>query len=499
MNSSELANEAKKILNECLKENYFDLNPDFWYKISPDIYGTSYAARAGIESSLNVLSRSQLEDGSWGEGYPLPHRILSTLESMVSLEMKQRKYERQAAIDFLEENYKTLSKDEKALPRGIYIALEQAKKVGLDLPYEKIEARIGLNNRMVLQFLTRSPIDTSQENGLSFMIYDIALLNYLLMGFGEKLSKELIERQLPNGSWQCFTNTTYFALEGIKNLYGSSNIRYEKGVKWLNETANPNGCPQFNPAEILNIGMTLYYFDRAGLRLPCDRELVEIIKSSQLNNGGWGFTKEIPLADTDDSSLALKVLTRRKITGSFVEDGKKFILSCKVPDAGISAWQLPREFPSVDATIHSLEILTHEENLKEECIRWVKSRQQPDGRISADFHFSDIYLTSHAILEMEEYNETSLIERGIDFLLKAQQPNGSWKTPEETGIALFSLLSYGINDESIANGVKYLINSYKKQKCWKSPPLWLAKTVYSSPALVNAPILATFFLFSKKE
>ncbi len=248
--------------------------------------------------------------------------------------------------------------------------------------------------------------------------------------------------------------------------------------------------------------------------------------------GGWGWTNRpgaVPDADdTAGALVALHILLDGKPCKE-IENGINWLLKLQNRDGGIptfcKGWgKLPFDASSPDITAHSIQamhlwydVLTIE--LQNKCkksihnmLKWMQSVQSEEGSLiplwfgdqNSPNESAPVYGTALAVEYLAEVDNKvtqKVVEKGINYLLTAQNEDGGWGGTKEvpsrvtmTARALSALASQGYYDhEKTQAGITYLVNKYNAGELFQKEPiglyfsrLWYSEEMYNITFVINA-------------
>ena len=462
-------------------------------------YDTAWVARLQNMSgktifpqSLQWLEDHQKEDGSWGGEVAYYHdRMISTLVSIITLaKSKGKMYSNRIkrGEEYLWENISKLKMDpyetigfELIFPT----AMQEAKKYGLNLPFS--DPCVIAYNKIKEKKLSLIPKDMIYSNKTT--------LTYSMEFFGEEINREKIKNiRFSNGSIGNSPSTTAYSLSLGQNHEG---INYIKDCLSLD---NNGSVPAMYPFEIFEKAWILNNFIYSGV--PIYEEMwphVNYLKSVW-KTPGVAWTNSYPVPDSDGSAVAFKILNTfgYKMDGSFLERYEK------------ENYFITYEFeinPSISANIHILDAIKYcndyqrKEEVIEKILKYLRNARIDGNHWQDKWHISPYYATAHAIFAIGDL-DISLIESTLDWLMRTQNPNGSWGSKdgniEDTCLAVQCLLFYhnnigSIDIDIISRGIFWIFNY------WDGiiPELWIAKGLYNPENVVISLALSVLYDYYK--
>ena len=459
--------------------------------ISPSAYDTAWVAWLYPEARDWVVN-AQHPDGSWGSDLEYyQDRVISTLSAINAIAATStnghdlQRIER--GIGYLERTIPCLPSDISDLI-GFELLLPSLVNIGrnLGLKYDRIASLIEPEMPKYYQKLALIP----QE-----MVYSpktVVPYSLEFVGF-EAFDKFAIPPlRSVNGSIHNSPSATAFVEIATQ---GS-----EKGRAYLDSLMERyNGTvPGFTPLWFFEIIWTLYHLsfntDLKVLRSSINPLIAPILDA--WTNTGVGVDVFM-LPDPDDTALALKIFNELEI------DQSPSVLETYEVGDHFQCFPLERNI-SLDVHIHIVEALKNAPDFPrrdEMLLKAVNVLQRHLKKYIADkWHVSPYYSTAHAIIALTDLAD-NLIEKQINWLLRTQQPDGSWtfypRCPkaaiEETAHALLALMTVyekkgSIPFEVIKQGSRYLDRHYKSAE--ELPALWTNKGLYNPYYIVEATILS---------
>jgi ankyrin repeat protein len=156
--------------------------------------------------------------------------------------------------------------------------------------------------------------------------------------------------------------------------------------------------------------------------------LIVNMLSQQLPNGGWheGFFARSPMEDSDITRTALAMRALRSLGW----EGRRADLSVRAERA--HRWLVhAKPVTNEDAVMQILGLKWAADPGAIPLARALAAKQQPDGGWAQNAYLgSDAYATGqaiHALIESGAFHSAdAMVQRGVHFLLAAQQEDGSW-------------------------------------------------------------------------
>lgn len=214
------------------------------------------------------------------------------------------------------------------------------------------------------------------------------------------------------------------------------------------------------------------------------------LKQGQNADGSYGTTPPFTHPDLDDTAVALIPLQKNEKTVRLLrslqnKDGSWGTFpSFKGMPPQIQC-EFPVYIPSVDVTVHVLEALWREDSRAQERaigrgLHWLLAQQRKQGDFPSAWFEGELYTTAQ-VLELlskwrfnwEQWRSARQIylarKKTYDFLLSAQQEDGGWGCPVETGLTLAALLRYQkrVQPGITERGIRYLLEHQQANGAFK--------------------------------
>ncbi|HLA44431.1 MAG TPA: hypothetical protein VJZ27_13395, partial [Aggregatilineales bacterium] len=305
--------------------------------------------------------------------------------------------------------------------------------------------------------------------------------------------------QQPNGAIANSPATTaYLAI--------ASRGENKKALAYLDHLRSlPGYVPAFYPWNNFEISWVMQHLSYSGISLKEFGEDLHVWKTLQnaLHDNGLGFDDSCVLFDGDTTSVAIHVL---RMGGYDIDP--MILKTFEHPEKHIfHTFKFERNM-SVATNVHALEALTsmpdypNREQFCDTIIRSLLQQQLYQSFWIDKFHVSPYYVTSHIMIALITLRELSIVEysHSIEWFKHTQHSDGSWGyfkigTIEETAYTLLALMYYHefvkpLNIDILHRGIEFLENHNTPDQ--RLTDLWIAKTNFSPPAIVDALLLATF-------
>lgn len=295
----------------------------------------------------------------------------------------------------------------------------------------------------------------------------------------------LLKSQMEDGSWAEDIIATSMSIMAIMSK-GFDTEQTRRAGRWLVEKQYlSGGWPAFDQLKVWAVGWAAGVFGET-TRKPADipwlEDAVAWLKRAQNKDGSYGSTPPFTHPDLDDTAVALIGL--HQVSGTRNQQGVELLNRLQNSDGSWSTFpsfrgippHVESEFPvyisSVDVTIHVLEALWRNAHFQEKTIwqglRWILAQQNQQGAFPASWFEGDVYSTAQALelfskwkFNWDHWNIASHLyaarKKGQDYLIKAQDNNGSWGSVVETGLAISGLWRYirsvppGVMEKGIRN------------------------------------------------
>ncbi|KAL3644875.1 Gly-Xaa carboxypeptidase [Castilleja foliolosa] len=382
----ELVDSIKSML-QSMGDGEISISPydTAWVALVEDISGG--AARAPqFPASLDWISNSQLDDGSWGDCsiFSIYDRLLNTLGCVVALRSWNMHPDKtHKGIMFIKENiHKLEDENEEHMPIGYEVALpsliEIAKKLEIDIPentpgLQEIYARRELK-------LTRIPRDIMHKMPTTLL--------HSLEGMGKGLMWEkLLKFQCANGSFLFSPSSTAFALQQTKDLnclkYLDNCVRKFKG-----------GVPNVYPVDMFEHVWAVDRLQRLGISRhfqPEIDECLDYVHRYWTDKGiCWARNSHI-VQDIDDTAMGFRLMRLHgydisaDVFKNFEKGGEFFCFAGQSTQAVTGMYNLYRasqlRFPGehilADAADYSANFLKNKRANNELLDKWIITKDLP--------------------------------------------------------------------------------------------------------------------------
>jgi len=464
-------------------------------------YDTSWIALlSGTEpemsnGAIQWICEHQLPDGSWGAEAPLYYhdRVISTLSAMIILTRRGRRSQDRLQIESglraLEWITSGATKGLASDPNGATVGFEmllpslvaEAEKLGIiKQQSDRILGRISRLRDKKLEKLAGLKINRNITPAFSA---EMAGSDMQLLLDPENLQEN-------NGSvGNSPSATAYFAL----NIKPGN----EKALEYLRETTPKGGAPFAAPFDVFERSWILW---NLALLRPSDPDILTLVQphlahlqSAWQPGYGVGFSANYTPCDSDDTSMTFDAMA------SF---GRKLDIET------LLSYEEENHFrcyameitPSIGANVHILSALRHTNSDKDhptiqKIVKFLRKTRQMEGYWFDKWHASPFYITSHAIIALQGY-DNQLCSDAVDWIIKAQRADGSWgfyeeSTAEETAYAIQALKVWEKNKGRVPAGrIEHGIRWLEQHTEPPYPPMWISKALYC-PELVVETIIAT--------
>jgi prenyltransferase beta subunit len=332
---------------------------------------------------------------------------------------------------------------------------------------------------------------------------------------GANLKKELAflaEAQGTNGGWQQQSLITSFALLAL----GPKHEAFANGLRFLKTLTMDDGGVAFS--DNLNLWTTslagLALHECAEIDEPVFHRIGSYILSRQHQNGGWSFSEDVTQTDTDTSAHCAQLLVQldpiRYVDP--ISRAHEYFLRLQRPDGGYPTYELAGQSEvTITANIAIVQALgidrfPHLRGPIERALRFMQSRQRPNGTFERSWSLSEIYsifrvnLALNTCSRLDNMPDIQEVQRKfLEYLLSSQHVDGGWgqtaTKPSDalsTSYALLSLvlLRRSTPTECIDKALMYLLSQQDGQTgAFNSVP----DVVGPRPIVFNVPLLSTIF------
>jgi hypothetical protein len=297
----------------------------------------------------------------------------------------------------------------------------------------------------------------------------------------------LLETQMSDGSWAEDTIATSLGILAIMNNGGYAEQTQRAGRWLVQKQYSSGGWPAFDQLKIWAIGWAVSVFGETTQRsadIPWLNQAVDWLKKGQNIDGSYGSTPPYTHPDLDDTAVALIGL--HQVLGEQNQLGVNLLKRLQNTDGSWGTFpsfkgipphvssEFPVYIPSVDVSIHVLEALWLSSRTQNEKIwrgiNWILAQQDDQGAFPAAWFEGSVYSTAQALellskwkFSWERWNTARHIlaarKKGQEFLIKAQNSDGSWGSVVETGLSLSGLWRYTkiVPREVLARGIRNLL------------------------------------------
>lgn len=526
-------------IKHCLAYLEQFVTPEGFHAVDPSIVTSSRVLTAGIDDTTDFLLKNQFSQGYWGNSPSDHHRYLSTLEAVSALHFQKKKSEKinqaiEKGQEYLDNALEKLSKETHL--SATIVSLDNARLMaeycGLDFDNDKLKTFIS-NMKLNLKEKPKIPKEIFDMLGIGLggklrlawkkyvlgkypildLFDEITKLppgdHILSTGVYERLAiKDVIKnkKQIKDNSKlksQIKKNYDQSLILDIITFYElfKHNIKIKNELKSLilNSKYKEGGYPCFFPFTVWNNAFCLYHFNLANLKFKYEPQLIAYLeKIAKRQSFGWNNITNI--ADGDSFSLTLNTL-KKYGNKKILEKKRNYIFSLLNSKGGFKSFSKDDFRSSPSVTAHILGILDEkkDKDVIEDCIQYFKSIQENDGSFIDQWHLSQIYISSHILIETQKFQCDELCDKIATYLYLNQNNDGSfgYGTIEETGYAIMALyLLDGISD-TIIDGTNNIIENIEKKRWGKD--LWTVKDCYSTPVLRITPACAALHLIKEKS
>lgn len=462
-------------------------------------YDTAWVSRLiprypQFSASLDWLRENQRPDGSWGAPSLHYHdRYLSTLSAIVALcevgETQQDQQRIRRGERVLWQLVGHLSKDDHdtvGFPLLAMSLAHEATQMGLDVPQpasrftqaylKKVEALVNAKDRD-----WHSTTITYSLEGLRNAITmsdDVFEDNHSISISPAATAAYLLKYENPNA------------------------LHYLEGVR---DQEHDGSIAQLSPIDIFEIIWSLnhlYTADAISPDMPVVRSLLEHLWARWSPKHGTSMSTYYQMPEIDDTAGSFSLL----LWGGYDVSPEVF----RHYEADEHFWCFVGETnPSISAHIRLLSALKHRKN--EPLVqKWIKkvvhflNVTDNNGSLWTDkWHTSPYYVTSMAINTLIGIDD-DLAQNRLRWIINTQHDDGGWgyhgtSTPEETAYCLKELILWHenggyLNRDVIEKGAEYL---YTQTDFNNLTPLWIGKSLYTPPHIVQSAILSAIYTYER--
>jgi halimadienyl-diphosphate synthase len=442
-------------------------------------------------TTLRWLADNQHADGSWGGSVRYEHdRILCTLAALAPLAEFGRRAEDRHAV---------AAGTRYLWQHGHLIGREPVELVGFELLLPALVDRAQKAGVAVPPHLDvyaeqrRTKLNLLPQNALYSPRTTVA---HSLEFLGDQADPmKIAAAQGDNGAVGSSPAATAYLL----NTTNTQNARAEDYLKAVLGHAGGATAPVLHPCETFELLWAAYHLYLGGapsgslLRTNERRHLLQA-----LNNGGVSLSPTFPVADADDTAVALLLLHD---LGERVDP--TVLKAFEAGDGSFVSFPYERH-SSVGVNVHVLHALCRvpgypdvDQAIDRICAYLA---DQHSGLYWIDkWHISPLYATAHVLCAIADLplphrrRIQSLAKRSREWLRYSQNADGSWgfygqSTAEETAYGLLALAT-SADDRDMRHcqaAADYLRQSLAAGTA--HPPLWIDKCLYIPPLVVNAAV-----------
>jgi hypothetical protein len=476
--------------------------------MSAAAYDTGWVARIADPSgapefpeTLDWLVANQREDGSWGsEVFHEYDRFINTLSAAIALKqwghapeaLERAQAYLATAIDRLADSEEGVSSDHL-----VAALLEEARSVGLELPYHRSpHEQMGTVRRAFLSYVYVDP-----EHPLGHFVE--------ILGRTPNMRRVTQRLQMPDGSIMNSGSSTASSI--VLDPNPARDHSYYSKLRYLKQTmVEGGGVRHFWDLEVMERVYSLYHLMHTHGQAEGFTESVLKLEASWTPRG-LSFGRHFRVPDLDDTAMGYRLLT---MVG---HEPDWHVLDAYWRDDHFVTYTVESRGRS-GPNVHALEAVALSSHPRREAIvaatvRWLRGRFVDDRYLVDDWHLSPAYCTSHAIPAFHLTEETLLRDRCASFFLDTQHEDGSWGytcgkglgragsvgTGEETAFALQGLLYYHrfvkpIDERPLREGVEWLLGHYP---CSRHPEMWMAKVLYAPGNIIDSVVLGALAMYKR--
>ena len=488
----------------------------------PGIAGTAYdtAWLAGVQAprharasqfptALQWLVEHQWPDGSWGGAVRYEHdRVLSTLAALAPLAIFGRRAEDRAGV---------ATGTRYLWQHGHLLAGEPAELVGFELLLPALIQRaqqagivvpphLDIYGAKRAEKLRLIPADVLYSPGVT-MVHSLEFL-------GEQAT--LSGLRAARGSNGAIGNSPAATAFYYAQSHDPAALAY---LQQCQDWAGGAMAPVLHPCETYELLWAAYHLFIAGApatRLFNPTERVALREA--LRDGGISLSPTFPIADADDTAVALLLLHD---LGEPVDPA--ILQSFALGQDGCFASFPYERHTSVGVNLHVLHALLRVPGYPEQdrtvarLLDYLADQQLGQLYWLDKWHISPYYATAHALRVLGELppdhaaRMEPLLERSRDWLRQTQNDDGSWgfygqPTAEETAYGLLALSAPRMaapcprDRRHCAAAARYLKQSRRgsvEDATAAMPPLWIDKCLYTPTLVVQAVIESALIAYAR--
>ena len=467
-------------------------------------YDTAWVARLsadfrgyGFDEALEWLRRNQHQDGSWGGSVLHYHdRTISTLSALIALKTVGDKVEDairvSAAESFLwHENGRLRldANDTSGFPVLALALVNEALSVGIDVPSDLYQNAAKIEKK--LNMLAPDPT--------------LWRLTPLIFSF------EALRPYAPKDMAVDFTEENYSVASSPSATAAyilSTQCDTDNSVRYLADVFHhqgDGGLPFKQPFDLFEAAWTLNHLRQAELVEVDNPEVQRILKflyESWSNKNGISASKFFHVPDLDDTAVTYSLLR----WGGYDVDYNVF--KYYETDGHFKCY--PGELdPSLSVNIRTLAALRMDDNAapygewRDKILHFLRVNDINGYFWFDKWHISPYYLTATAVWSLQGIADDLLVRR-IKWMQKTQRLDGGWgyyqkSTVEETAYCLEALLFWNQHVETVdpihIHAAAHFIMVHADET--PRPPLWIAKSLYTSHMLVESAILGALMNYQR--
>lgn len=484
MKNKQLYKEAEKLLKNLDKDN-----------ISVSAYDTAWLARIPsskdhtkpkFPETYKWVKENQHSDGSWGAKNVVYYhdRVLCTLSSIIAIYFWDPKSEQiNKGIKYLNKNLKNLTKDHHETIGFELIftgMIRRAEVLGMELDFEN--PIIQKYRKLRRQKLKKIPKKTLYKHKTT-VSHSLEFLD----GESNVDFKKLKIQQEINGSFGNSPSATAFYFIHTKE---------KKALKYIKDVLKifKSGAPGIYPFEIFEKAWVIDNLELANIRVPyMSKRVLNYLYDNWSNKVGISISNTFSFPDLDDTSIVFKVLKNNNYDVSidvfdFYQRGSNYVT-------------FPYELnPSVSTYVHLLAAINSCEKgpkrteITTNVLNFLKKNQHKHGYWTDKWHISPFYTTCHMLIELHKIKDVEMFSKGLEWLLKSQNEDGSWGwyggSFEETGYALQVLKFIGRSIDSHQKAIYKAKKFIELKDNKKEVHLWVDKALYTPKNIIKSLIIS---------
>lgn len=458
-----------------------------------------------FEESVIWLLNNQNSDGSWGLKEPYSflcekmNSTLITLKSLVNLDKNKFSKEIDSGLNWVNENIKNLD---------YYLKNETVKTVAFELIFpsllnsleSKVDFAFNIDSyqNLMNHKLSKLPLSLV-TNAKTPLLYSVEFFDGIQSD--KKINLDyLISR---DGSISTSPSATaFYASLKPKSL---SYLQF-----FLAKSKNlDGGWPAYNSGGLFSTVYSLYVFKKAFGFIP--RNLRYLLGVLDLNWSpmGIGIGDNFVLPDSDDTSLALKILTDAHYLSPMKQERYWNSLDSYYDEEKGYFRTFPFETdPSFLVNIHIFDALKSNKKKQSQyydrLLSFLENEILSKKTFSVDKYYFSPYLQNTRALLAFSTEEKYLSDKIITWFLENQREDGLWgvnPNVEELAHVVMALSYYNLHVERIDLTVLNQSIDFIKANLFEkdSQFLWIAKSLFAPTEVITSNIFSSLYLYTQSK